>query len=85
MNCLAISALDRPDEHLADRPAGRGVDGGELPDRADAFEFADEEAVQGDQVTGPGGEVTEPERPLERVLGHQTAGRGGELREAPTR
>src|SRR5438477_5338739 len=71
----------RADEHLDDRPAGRGIDRGELPDRPDTFEFADEEAVQGDQITGPGGEMTEPERSLERIFGHESGGRGGELGE----
>src|SRR6266540_5146704 len=61
--------VGRTDEDLDDGPAGRGVDRGELPYRSDAFELADEEAVQGDQVTGVGGEVTEPERALERRLG----------------
>src|SRR6266571_4843339 len=73
--------VGRADEHLTDRPAGRGVDRGELPDRTDTFEFADVEAVQGHQVTGPGREVTEPERSLERRLGQKSGGRAGELRE----
>ena len=50
------------EEHVTDRPAGRGVDRGELPHLPDAFEVPDVEAVQGDQVTGTGREVTEPER-----------------------
>ena len=40
------------------------MDRGELPDLPDAFQVADVEAVQCDQVTGAGGEVTEPERSL---------------------
>jgi hypothetical protein len=51
-----------PGDQAGDRVAGVGVDGGELPDRADAVELADIEGVQGDQVAGPGGEVAEPER-----------------------
>src|SRR6266536_4328027 len=43
------------------RPACGGVDGGELVHLADAFEVADVEAVEGDEVAGPGGEVAEPE------------------------
>ena len=46
----------------------------------DAFELADEEVVQGHQITRVGGEVTEPERPLECVLGDQLARRCGQLR-----
>ena len=47
-----------------DRPAGRGVDRGELVDLPDAFEVPDVEAVDGDQVTGPGRPVAEPEQPV---------------------
>ena len=47
---------------MHDRPAGGGVDGGELVHLADAFEVADVEAVQGDEIAGPGGPVAEPER-----------------------
>ena len=65
-----------PGDQLADPIAGGGVDGGELPDRPDALESADIEGVQGDQVTGPGGEVAEPERPI-LGRGGQDAGRGG--------
>ena len=54
----------RSEEHVADRPAGGGVDRGELPDLPDAFEVPDVEAVQGHQVTGTGREVTEPEGSL---------------------
>src|SRR3954468_22029071 len=71
----------RAEEHLADRPAGRGVDRGELPDLPDTFEVPDVEAVQGDQVTGAGREVTEPERAALRVVGHETGGRRGQLGE----
>jgi hypothetical protein len=63
----------RPDEDLADRPAGRGVDRGELPHRPHPFEFAEVEAVEGDQVTGARREVTEPEQSLQRRLGDQPA------------
>jgi hypothetical protein len=38
-----------PGDQAGDRVAGGGVDGGELPDRPDAFELADIEGVQGDQ------------------------------------
>ena len=71
----------RAEEHVADRPPRGGVDGGELPDRSDAFEVADVEAVQGDQVTGSGGEVTEPERPGPGIINDETARRRGQLRQ----
>ena len=54
--------VGRSEEHVHHREAGRGVHRGELPHRSDTFEVADVEAVEGDQVTGTGGEVTEPER-----------------------
>ncbi len=44
------------------RPAGVGVDGGELVALADALEVPDVEAVERHQLTGPGRGVTEPER-----------------------
>ena len=63
------------DEH--DRPAGGGVDGGELVDGPDAFELADVEAVHGHQVTGAGREVAEPERLVPGRVGDEPgAGRG---------
>ena len=46
---------DGAEDDLDDRPAGGGVDGGELVHLADAFEVADVEAVDGDQVAGAGG------------------------------
>jgi hypothetical protein len=52
-----------PSDQAGDRIAGGGVDGRELPDRPDAFELANLEGVQGDQVAGPGGEVAEPKGP----------------------
>ncbi len=73
--------VGRAEEHVADRVAGRGVDRGELPDLPDSFEVPDVEAVQGDQVTGPGREMAEPERALSSVVGDQTSGRCGQLRE----
>ena len=76
-----MSVLDGPRNTSTDRPAGRGVDRGELPDRPDAFEVPDVEAVQGDQVTGTGREVTEPERAVSGVVGDQTGRRGGQLGE----
>ena len=74
-------SVRRTEEHVADREAGRGVDRGELPDLPDAFEVADVEAVQGDEVSRPRGEMTEPERSLASVVAHQACGRGGELGE----
>ena len=56
--------LDFFGDQGADGIPGGGVDCGELPLRADAVELANIEGVQGDQVTGAGGEVAEPERPI---------------------
>ena len=50
---------DQPGDHIA----GGGVDRGELPDRPDAFELADIEGIQSDQIAGSGGEVAEPKGP----------------------
>ena len=62
MNRHGVLGGDRAEHDRIDRPAGRGVDGGELVDLADAFEVADVEAVHGDEIAGPGSEVAEPER-----------------------
>ncbi len=89
---LAADAVEEPcrdlgvrrsEKHVADRPTGRGVDRGELPDLPDPFEVPDVEAVQGDQVTRTGREVTEPERAVSSVVGEQTGGRGSQLGERP--
>jgi hypothetical protein len=64
-------------DQRADRLAGGGVDGGELPDRADALELADIEGVQGDQVARVGGEVAEPERAIFVRGGQDAGGRRG--------
>src|SRR4030067_1509055 len=50
-------------DEIDDGPAGVGIDCGELPHRADSFEFAHIEAVQGYQIPRSGSEMTEPERP----------------------
>jgi hypothetical protein len=70
-----LVAGDQP----ADRIPGRGVDRGELPDRPDAFELADVEDVQGDQVTRAGGEVAESEQAILSVGGDDAGGGSGEL------
>jgi hypothetical protein len=70
-----------PGDQAGDRIAGGGVDRGELPDRPDAFELADLEGVQGDQVAGPGGEVAEPERAVLGCSSQDAGRRGGELGE----
>ena len=41
--------------------------------------LADREGVQGDQITGPGGEVAEPEGAVLGWGGHDAGGRRGEL------
>ena len=71
------------EEHFADRPSSRGVDRGELPHRPDTFEVPDIEAVQRDQVTRPGREVTEPERALPGIVSDETGRRCGQLCECP--
>jgi hypothetical protein len=58
----------RSEEHMADRPPGRGVDRGELPDLPNPFEMTDVEAVERDEVTGTRCEVTEPERSVSGVI-----------------
>jgi hypothetical protein len=63
----------------ADRIAGGGVDRRQLPDRPDTFELADIEGAQGDQITRPGGEVAEPERPILGRRGQDAGGRRGQL------
>jgi hypothetical protein len=63
-----VGGGDGPDDQFHDRPAGAGVDGGELIHLPDAFEVADVEAVEGNQVTGMASPVTEPER-FRLVLG----------------
>ena len=70
------------DDHH-DRPTGRGVDGGQLVHLSDAFEMADVEAVDGDQVTRGRGEVAEPERVLLACrLGDEPGRRRGDRRGA---
>jgi hypothetical protein len=49
----------------------------------DAFELADEEAVQNDQVPRTGRELTEPEPPVERRLGGEAARGRRELSGGP--
>ncbi len=72
-----VGYCDGADDQFGDRPAGGGVDSGELVDSADAFEFADVETVEGDQVAGPGGEVAEPGRfGFDHGLGDETRQRG---------
>jgi len=70
-----------PGDQRGDRVAGGSVDRGELPDRPDAFELADIEGVQGDQIARAGGEVAEPERPLLGRSSQDAGRRGGELGE----
>jgi hypothetical protein len=74
-----------PGDQGTDPIAGGGIDRGELPDRPDALELADIEGVQGDQVTGAGGEVAEPERAVLGWGGEGAGGRCGELARAATR
>src|SRR5690606_1006649 len=57
-----VGGGDRAQHDHHDRPAGRGVDGGELVHLANALQVPDVEAVDRDQVTGCGGVVAEPER-----------------------
>jgi hypothetical protein len=78
---LAASRADLSPATGADGVAGGGVDRGELPDRADAPGLADLEGVQGDQVTGAGGKVAEPERPLLGRGGQDAGGGRGQLRQ----
>src|SRR5690606_25307080 len=54
------------DVHVGD--AGAGVDGSELPDLADAFEFADVETVHPDHGGGCRRPQTEPERAVAAVV-----------------
>ena len=68
-----------PGDQGADGIAGGGVHGGQLPDRPNTFELADLEGVQGDQITGAGGEVAEPKRALLGVDGEDAGGGGSEL------
>jgi hypothetical protein len=51
-------------EELVDRPTGRGVDGGELSDGPDAFELADVERVEGDEIAGVALGIAGERRPL---------------------
>ena len=65
------------DVELSDRPAGVGVDRGQLPDRPDPFEPAHVEGVQTDQIARNGREVAKPVR---FDLPGDDAGRGGRER-----
>ena len=62
-----LVADDEPD----DGPAGRDVDGGQLPNHADAFKLADVEGVQTHLLTCVDGSQAEPERAALFRVGHQ--------------
>src|SRR5665213_4471422 len=71
--CGRVPVGDTEHDH-DDRPAGRGIDRGELVDLPDAFEVPDVETVDRDQVTGPGRPVAEPEQPVvDGCFGDQAA------------
>ena len=59
-----VGAVDRAEHDGDDGPAGEDVDGGELVHLAHAFEVADVEAVEGDQLARAGRGQAEPERPV---------------------
>ena len=69
------------DDQLRDRPARRGVDRGELEDRADPFQLADGKGVEGDEIAWSGSEVAEPEGTVARLVGDEAGFCGGDLRE----